>query len=282
MDETIPHVISSLRNISQIRALPKSHLRYPGGKARAVEIILGLIPSDIKQIVSPFMGGGSIEIAAAYLGLSVIGYDIFDPLVDFWTELLENSQKLANKVREFYPLPKEKFYELKTVNSDDRLERAAIFYVLNRSSFSGSTLSGGMSPGHPRFTPNSINYLEHFQAPNLRVYKGDFHQSINLHPEAFLYLDPPYLISSTLYGKNGDTHKNFDHLGLYNVLLTRHNWILSYNDCPEIRRMYSDKLIIVPKWKYGMSSDKNSRELLILSNDVSERLNRPYKQESLL
>ena len=49
--------------------LPKSPLRYPGGKARAVEQILRVIPDTETTLVSPFFGGGSIEIAAADIGL---------------------------------------------------------------------------------------------------------------------------------------------------------------------------------------------------------------------
>lgn len=188
----------SLFHKAPIKKFPKSPLRYPGGKARAVEIILSLIPSTTKKIMSPFMGGGSIEIAAASLGVKVYGFDIFDPLVDFWKELLTDAPRLASKVKEYFPLSKDKFYELQKSSYNDRLENGAVFYVLNRSSFSGSTLSGGMSPGHPRFTESSIAYLENFRAPNLMVEKGDFHDTIPQFSDAYLYLDPPYLCESDI------------------------------------------------------------------------------------
>lgn len=266
----VPYIKNSIFFINPHLKYPKSPLRYPGGKARAVQQILRFIPDTESMVISPFFGGGSIEIAVASLGISVKGYDIFQPLVDFWVELLNNPNTLADHIGTYFPLSKENFYELQQKSFENRLESAAVFYVLNRSSFGGATLSGGMSPGHPRFTKASINYLRTFRAPNLSVSYGDFHQTIPNHHESFLYLDPPYLITHSLYGKNGNTHKDFDHDGLCSLLRKRDRWILSYNDCDEIREMYKGYRMIIPQWKYGMSKIKESRELLILSNDLPE------------
>lgn len=250
----------------------KSLLRYPGGKSRAVDIICKLIPQNIKKLCSPFFGGGSIELACAAKGIKVYGYDIFTPIVEFWICLQENPNLLAKEVEKYYPLPKEKFYELQDeqTNFTDIFQRASVFYVLNRSSFSGSTLSGGMSPGHPRFTQSSIQRLRNFYNPNFEVKELDFNKSIYLHRDTCLYLDPPYLIQNNLYGKKGDTHRYFDHKGLAEILKERDNWILSYNNCPEIQEFYKDYKILYPNWKYGMSNDKYSNEVLIISKDIEE------------
>jgi len=267
-----PHVASNLiwRLKEEKGSYPKSPLRYPGGKARAVSILLHLIPGDIDLLVSPFLGGGSLEIAVAHLGVRVIGFDIFDPLVVFWQELLTNPTQLADKVQEYFPLDKKYFYDLQDTYPSTRLEIAAQFFVLNRASFSGATMSGGMSPGHPRFTQSSIDYLRNFRLPNLVVQKQDFHLTLFYEKDSFLYLDPPYLIESKLYGRKGNTHKDFDHDGLWRLLQKRDNWILSYNNCDEIKEMYKDFRILYPEWKYGMSTSKQSREIIILSNDIPE------------
>jgi DNA adenine methylase len=81
----------------------------------------------------------------------------------------------------------------------------------------------------------------------------------------FAYLDPPYLIKSNLYGKKGDAHKDFDHRALAEILRHRRSWLLSYNDCDEIRALYRGFRFITPNWKYGMSNEKRSREVLIFS-----------------
>ncbi len=248
----------------------KSLLRYPGGKTRGVEIISQYFPSGLTEVCSPFFGGGSIELFLTGKGIKVFGYDIFNPLVEFWQCTLKDANILADAVQAFYPLSKQRFYELQAeqMHFKTKLERAAVYYVLNRSSFSGATLSGGMSPQHPRFTQSSIDRLRNFYNPNLTVNKLHFNAAIAKHGNMFLYLDPPYIIESTLYGRKGDAHKGFNHNELAEILQKRNQWILSYNDCAEIRKLYKGYRIITPNWKYGMSSNKISNEVLILSDDV--------------
>ncbi|MBX2923662.1 MAG: DNA adenine methylase [Chitinophagaceae bacterium] len=251
----------------------RSPLRYPGGKTRAIQFITQFFPSYIQTLVSPFVGGGSIELYMASRGVRILGYDAFQPLVEFWQCLLNNPHDLAEAVEKYYPLPKEKFYELQQTQTqfETKLQRAAAYYVLNRSSFSGATLSGGMSPQHPRFTITSIERLRNFHNPNIQVQQADFKKSLDDNPGTFAYLDPPYLIKSSLYGKKGDAHKDFDHAGLAAQLKQRKGWLMSYNDCTEIRALYKGLHIITPNWKYGMSNDKRSKEVLIFSSDYHEK-----------
>jgi len=188
---------------------------------------------------------------------------------------LNNRIKLAEIIKEYHPLSKSKFYELQKSQHKphSKYERAAIFYVLNRSSFSGTTMSGGMSPNHPRFTISSIERIENFQIENLHVVQSDFKKSISKAKNTLLYLDPPYLINQKLYGDRGNLHEGFDHEGLAEILHNRDNWILSYNDCDKIHDLYDGFTFYYPEWKYGMSSNKKSREVLIFSDDLAEKNN---------
>ena len=124
---------------------------------------------------------------------------------------------------------------------------------------------------HPRFTRSAIERLRNFKISNLSIELEDFKKSISKHPDVLLYLDPPYLVKSKLYGRKGDLHKNFDHVGLAKILKKRDNWILSYNNSKEIHELYSDYTILYPDWKYGMSNDKSSREVLVLSHDIAKK-----------
>jgi DNA adenine methylase len=48
-------------------------LRYAGGKTLAVGLIVELIPDNITRLISPFIGGGSVEVAVAReMGIPVI------------------------------------------------------------------------------------------------------------------------------------------------------------------------------------------------------------------
>ena len=112
----------------------------------------------------PVYRWGSSRTRLCNNGITVYGYDNFKPLVGFWQCLLNNPKKLTDIVRTYYPLSKSNFYKLQKTYNDYRskYERAAIYFVLNRASFSGTTLSGGMSPNHPRFTESSIERLSNF------------------------------------------------------------------------------------------------------------------------
>lgn len=248
----------------------RSPLRYPGGKSRAARAIAALVPAEETRLCSPFVGGGSVELELSKR-MTVRASDSFDLLVDFWVELLQDPEALSLEIRRFYPLDRPTFYDLqeRIVETGYRRARAAIFFVLNRSSFSGVTLSGGMSPNHPRFTESSIERIRSFRAPeSFSVSLGDFRDVIPCHGEDFLYLDPPYWIKQKLYGVKGNTHKGFDHLGLYDLLSKRDRWILSYNDSPQVRELYKDYRIESISWLYGMGNNKKSREIIIFSKEL--------------
>jgi len=249
---------------------PRSPLRYPGGKNKAIKAIYPVIPSNKKTLCSPFLGGASIELACT-TKMKVYGYDIFEPLIAFWRVLMEKPEELITAVQRYYPkLSSSKFYSLQKryLNLTDEVERAAAFFVLNRASFSGTTSSGGMSPEHPRFTKSAIERLRHFKVSNFEVACADFKDVIPKHENDFLYCDPPYMNEQKLYGINGDTHKGFDHNALAELLKKRDRWLLSYNDCKDVRELYKDNQILSVEWIYGMSKDKKSNEVLILSNDL--------------
>ena len=229
-------------------------------------------------MLSPFIGGGSIELQAASSGVRVYGYDAFSPLVDFWQALLKDPVALSNAVLSFYPMLPEMYKELRTSFDEsgwagiDAAERAARYYAMNRSSFSGIGIYGsGMSPKTERFQRAHIEHLAKFSLPRLSVDLADFRESLAQHPNTFAYCDPPYFLDGKkLYGK---LHDDFDHQELARQLKSRSRWLLSYDDCAEVRELYSDFRIEVVSWSYGMASTKKdfdgtSKEVVILSNDL--------------
>lgn len=246
----------------------KSPLRYPGGKSRAIKTIAPYFEKSDNYIF-PFLGGGSIELFMMdSTSSNIICYDIFEPLVDFWDCLINENGEFISRVANLYPLSKNDFYKMSKDNSlKSKMENAVRFYVLNRCSFSGSTLSGGFSPNHPRFTEKGIESLKQYSDIRMKVEKLSFEVSIPKN-KGFMYLDPPYLLeNSFLYGNKGDTHRGFDHNLLFETVKNIDGWIMSYNDCEEIKKLYSGHKIISLDWKYGMSKNKISSELLIFSKN---------------
>lgn len=262
----------------------KSILRYPGGKTRAVKLIVPkLLAQKATRLVAPFFGGGSIEFAwaAAMPNGCVEGMDLYAPVVSFWQHALSDPGGVATRVQDYFPLEKARFYELqKELNTLSGVELGAAFYVLNRASFSGSTMSGGMSPGHKRFTQSAIDRLSAFNSPNVTVSHNDaftvLDALVDQDPtDGLIYLDPPYkLDDSALYGNKGSMHKGFDHARLAETCqtLSDQGWriLISYNDAQSIRDLYTGFGVENARWAYGMknvsgSSMGASSEILLYS-----------------
>ena len=59
-------------------------------------------------------------------------------------------------------------------------------------------------------------------------------------------------------------HENFNHKLLFDVIKTKQNWIITYNNCEYIKDLYKDYLIFDVNWSYGMNKTKKSSEIFII------------------
>ena len=191
--------------------------------------------------------------------------DLYAPVVRFWQHALSEPEAVSALVQSYFPLEKTRFYELqKELDTLSGVELAAVFYVLNRASFSGSTMSGGMSPGHKRFTQSAIDRLSAFKSPNVVVTHRDAFSAlaelVDQDPtDGVIYLDPPYMLDAVaLYGTQGSMHKGFDHVGLAEVCqtLAHRGWriLISYNDAQSVRDLYPGFTVENARWAYGMKN----------------------------
>lgn len=257
-----------------MKTLSNTLLRYPGGQRLAVPDLLLLFLRGLDVLVSPFFGGGSLELELLARGLvgRVIGYDAFYPLVTFWNMALRAPVRMANRARIVIPkFNRDTFYCLRDKFGDlnDPLDRAAAFFALNRASMNGLTFSGGYSPGHDRFTTSAIERLASFRQPGLSMQVSDFRLSIPRHGNEMLFMDAPYLRASrNLYGVRGHLHKTFKHRSLANLLRERNRWILTYDNSPEVRRLYTGYRMAPRQWSAGMNKSKSFGHLIIVSHDV--------------
>lgn len=265
-----------------------SPLRYPGGKTRACKIIDHILSSHfdtskIQTIISPFFGGGSFEF---YLqnkySIKIIANDKFYPLFNFWRKCQTNKNELCTKLRESPTVSKQEFTDYRHLILSDSLDdftKAVYYFIINRCSFSGATLSGGFSEeaSKKRYTESSIKKIEDLNLNNIEFNNLDFVEffeknettSISLVQTQLAFIDPPYYLEkkSKLYGKNGDLHESFDHMSLFTILTqsSTRQWILTYNNCPYIRELYKKYTILDAAWSYGMNASKESSEIIILS-----------------
>ena len=78
----------------------------------------------------------------------------------------------------------------------------------------------------------------------------------------FIFLDPPYWSAkkSKLYGKKGDLHIAFDHERFAdNMKKCSHQWLITYDDSPKIRELFSFANIIEWDLQYGMNNYKQGK-----------------------
>jgi DNA adenine methylase len=264
-----------------------SPLRYPGGKTRACKVIDGAFNDnfDLRNfdtLISPFFGGGSFEFYVQNkYNYKLIVNDKFKPLFNFWKQIKKNKEELCDELNKIPIVSKELFTDYrKTIMSlndseEISLQQAIQYFIINRCSFSGSTLSGGFSQeaSTKRYTPSSINKIRSLDFSNIEIFNYDFEEFINIYgnkEKTLLFLDPPYYLEkqSKLYGNNGDMHENFNHNQLYDLIKTKKNWLITYNNCNYIRDLYKDYKILEVDWKYGMNKTKASSEIIILSINI--------------
>lgn len=264
-------VKSEIKNISP--------LRYPGGKTRACKKLDSILNEyfdikSFKNLVSPFFGGGSFEfyIQNKYK-LKILANDKFTPLYNFWSNCKDRKKELCEELyKNINKVDKDSFILLRKeiMDEENSFEQSIKYFIINRCSFSGSTLSGGFSleASKKRFTTSSIDRINKLNLSEFDIYNFDFEEFINENnkEENFLFLDPPYYLKkdSKLYGNNGDMHENFDHTKLHECLLTKKNWMMTYNNCDYIKNLYKDFNIIEISWSYGMNKSKESSEIVII------------------
>lgn len=243
----------------------RSPLRYPGGKSRAVERIAALVPS-FDEFREPFVGGGSvfIHLKQKFPDKQFWINDKYVELIAFWRALQSEPNALIEQIwqwkREFSDGKTLHVFLRENIERFDDLKRAAAFFIFNRITFSGTTESGGFSEQafRLRFTHSSINRLEPMPEilQGVRITNFDYESAVEAEGEnVFLFLDPPYFSAraSALYGKNGCLHKQFDHQRFAALMQScRHRWLITYDDSPFIRELYSFAYISNWNLMYGM------------------------------
>ncbi|HGJ65824.1 TPA: DNA adenine methylase [bacterium] len=247
-----------------------SPLRYAGGKSWAVGYVLERLSEDIKKLVSPFFGGGSIETAVAKeLGIQVIGFELFDILVNYWQIQIERPYDLYQELaqlepdKDTYNCVKQKLKEHWEAKIKLTPLELATYYYFNHNLSYGPGFLGWMSSVYADKGTyyRLLERVKNFNVKNIKIECASFEEVIPRFDDEFLYCDPPYYLGedSTLFKgiypqRNFPIHhNNFNH-ELLRELLLKHkgNFILSYNDSPTIRNWYKDFLIVELPIHYTM------------------------------
>ena len=235
-------------------------MRYPGGKSKLKKKILPFIvpSSDVVEYREPFFGGGSIGVDfLSSSSIPQVWVNDFDKhLANMWNSVIHNPEPLKEMIRSFKPTV-QSFYDFKAALTSDMADSVTSgFYKLaiHQMSYSGLGVKAGGPIGGVnqtsnysvdcRWSPDNIckkidkihTMLSSKQTKCTSVSFEDV--ILDESVKAFLYLDPPY------YDKGGDLYfhafNHQQHVDLSQLLRqSNHEWVLSYDDMPEIRNMYS-------------------------------------------
>lgn len=277
--------LSTTASASIGATLFRSPLRYPGGKQKAISEISKQFPSHAHEYREPLVGGGSVYCFARNNNFANKYWinDKFAELVSFW-QVVQNPKDCRRLMRDLERLRqsfsgaeeiKEFFLKARQEHPEDPYRTALLFFFFNRVTFSGTTRAGGFSSAASisRFTASSIQRLGSLP----EALKGteitclDFEKLICAPGKnVFIFLDPPYFTATKLYGRNGILH-SFDHERLASALKkTRHRFLMTYDDCPEIRELYAWAQIEEWQLQYGMNNC-NSDNLSKLGSEIFVR-----------
>ena len=289
--------LESLRgDKTKYKRLPLSPIRYAGGKSLAVGYVIEALP-EVKRVISPFFGGGSIEIAMAQkLGVEIVGCDINGPLANYWHYQTKYPKKLYAELKKLKPT-KTEYEKIKSICKAHRkgetklskLQQATYFFFNHNLSY-GPSYIGWASKIYldNNKYQKMIEKVRNFKG-NITVTNEPFEKLFRKYPNDFFYCDPPYFLKSQdetsqmftgIYPERNNPihHKTFDH-ELLRDLLKKHKggFIVSYNDCAKSREYYKDYLFRFPTWQYTMGQGE-TRISKVLGNRDTNKENAHIKQ----
>ena len=267
----------------------KTPIRYAGGKSRAYDFISSYIPfwPRPKRIISPFMGGGSLEVKwASEMGIQVEAFDVFDVLTNYWQHQIHHPKRLYeilkglepskeqydeikdillhwDKVQNMFKDWKTDYYDRKSESLDEDL--GAAYYWFNHNLSYGPMFLGWFSSIYLKkesLYDNSIERVRDFSCPNLSVRQSSFDKVIPNYKKDFIYADPPYYMEKSednkmfkaIYPNSNFAlhHMHFDHELLRDQLHSHEGkFLLSYNDCEWVRENYKGFKFKTPEWAYS-------------------------------
>lgn len=207
-------------------------LAYPGGKWKALPMILPLIPDGVEDWREPFFGGGSVTLGfiqspkSRWCKRFLVG-DLAPEIWAYWEGVKENAPEVAEIAKKWFTerCPTQK--ELWTADVNDPAykdlyeqalkegydffnwcesvdckgltlsERAARTFLVNKISFSGMGDSGTLSKDRFRaFRLDSVQMMTDVQPilQPIEILNAPFQETMaGVGEKSFIFLDPPYI-----------------------------------------------------------------------------------------
>lgn len=267
-----------------------SFFRYAGGKSKLRDQITKCLADQADhvglQYREPFFGGGSIGLKLLADNTDIKNIWINDKdigIACLWTSVIKYPEEFKEHVLNFTPsvaafhaLKKELTSPMTMPKQKNKIVEIGFKKLaIHQISYSGlGTKSGGPLGGEqqksdykidcrwsPKYICKKIDAL-HLKFAGMKVYENsctnlDFSDLIlSDNCKGLIYLDPPY------YEKGNDLYQHgfqvADHERLAEFLKEcKHPWVLSYDDCKEVRKLYEWADFHTIDVKYSITATKD-------------------------
>ena len=267
-----------------------SPLRYPGGKAKFYNNIIKIFnDNNIEKPIycEAFAGGAGLALLLLKNNIvdKLILNDIDKSIYCFWKSILDFNKEFCEMInsvnidlveREIQKKIQKDKDILDLTKKSDILKLGFSTFFLNRVNRSGiirAGVIGGIEQNGNykidcRF--NKKNLIERIK--EIKKYKKkiefynldaiDFLKKVEKKKKIFIFFDPPY------FNKGKDLYTNFynidDHISLAKYISgLKQNWITTYDNTDEIKKIYSDCQIKEFDILYSLEKKRRAKEILI-------------------
>ena len=299
----------------------KTPVSWVGNKTSILHILYALFPLKYERYIEPFGGSGAVLLGKAVPDKFEVYNDYNRNLVTLFRCMRDRPISLIRELgflnlhsrddfvflKKFFEreeftdeflseehelttimLPEASVEELMTLrkrNMDDHdIRRAAMFLKLIRYSYASGCDSYSCKPFSIRSLFGLIQNVTK-RLDGVVIENQDFETLIKHYdrPESFFYCDPPYFASEYIYECEFGWE---DHVRLRDTLAqAKGKWLVSYNDCPEIRKLYDGYEMFDFTRTHSMvqryESGREFAELLIGNYDLYERVDSKPRQLTL-
>lgn len=269
-----------------------SPLRYPGGKSKIapfIELIINRIGIKNCTYIEPFAGGAGVALALLFNNRveNIVINDYDKAIYSFWRAALYDTNKLITLIKDT-PISVNQWRKQKNIydtqNKKYSVELGFATFYLNRTNRSG-ILNAGPIGGYnqignylidARYNKSMlINKIEAIaqSKKKIKLYNKEVRKFIEqiipqYESNSFVYFDPPY------FNRGKDLYKNFfnpqDHLKIAESISKNvyGNWIVTYDDFPEIVDMYKEYYIKKFDINYSVANNRKGSEIIIFKSST--------------
>ena len=217
----------------------RSFIPWIGGKSQLAKKIAAEFPEKFGRYIEVFGGGASVLFSSEKHAKIEVYNDANGDLVNLFRCIKYHREELQREIR-YYLNSREMFLDIRqklSCTGFTDIQRAAMFYVLVKTSFGADARSYGCFSREIK--TDCFEDVEK-RISSVEIEHKDFEALIKQYdrPDALFYCDPPYHKTEDNYSER---FSEADHYRLNAVLTAlKGRFILSYNDDDFVRGLYRD------------------------------------------